>query len=109
MQTAATSFRSTYNATHCTIICPWAELGVAALKPSQQTNASNVITVPAHFPSSGRVVDTLAAGDCFIAAVVHFMNEKIELEEVLKRAVYVAGESVGRKGLYKLSLIELAP
>jgi sugar/nucleoside kinase (ribokinase family) len=63
-----------------------------------------ILEVAAHLPSNGRVVDTLAAGDCFIAGTVHFLNEGHRLKEALEKATFLAGESVGQRGLAGLRL-----
>lgn len=45
-----------------------------------------------------QAVDATAAGDCFVAAVTHFVNETGDLKEAVGQAVTVAALSVTRKG-----------
>lgn len=60
------------------------------------------IHVDAHVPPV--IVDTLGAGDSFIAACLHFFNSGLGLRETLEKAVVVAGEKVGQKGMLGLNL-----
>uniref|UniRef100_A0A914HL27 Uncharacterized protein n=1 Tax=Globodera rostochiensis TaxID=31243 RepID=A0A914HL27_GLORO len=72
--------------------------GISDTRVSCDENCT-IIELPAHFPSSGRVVDTLAACDCFIAGIVPFLNAGNGLLKALKKATFLAGESVGQRGL----------
>lgn len=49
-------------------------------------------------------MDTLAAGDTFIAACLHYLNEGAELIKVLKKATRLAGIKVGQKSVLDLDL-----
>jgi sugar/nucleoside kinase (ribokinase family) len=60
------------------------------------------IHVPAYCPVL--VVDTLAAGDTFIAACLHFLNEGNDLLYVLQKATKLAGLKVGQKSVLDLDL-----
>lgn len=51
-----------------------------------------------------KVVDTLAAGDCFIAASIHFLNEGVPPEKALALSTKIAGIKVGQRGLGSLHL-----
>ncbi|KAL3089339.1 hypothetical protein niasHS_007061 [Heterodera schachtii] len=107
MHDCVTMFQDKYDAYHSSVICPWGEKGVAVkcgtFVPFPCTeNNGTVIELPAHFPSNGRVVDTLAAGDCFVAGTVHFLNVGDELRQALIKATFLAGESVGQRGLMGL-------
>lgn len=52
-----------------------------------------------HFPSPKvNVVDTTAAGDCFVAATTHFWNQTGDLSVAVQSAVEVAALSVTKKG-----------
>ncbi|KAL3075823.1 hypothetical protein niasHT_032026 [Heterodera trifolii] len=98
-----------YGAHHSTVICPWGEKGVAVKSGTSvpfpcTENDGTVIELPAHFPSNGRVVDTLAAGDCFVAGTVHFLNAGDGLRQALIKATFLAGESVGQRGLMGLKV-----
>jgi ketohexokinase len=52
---------------------------------------------PAFAPS--RVVDTIAAGDVFNAAVIHNLLEERPLDQALSYATRLAGHSCGREGI----------
>ncbi|MEK8129547.1 ribokinase [Paenibacillus filicis] len=49
-------------------------------------------------PPRVQAVDATAAGDCFVAAVTHFVNATGDLKEAVRQAVEVAALSVTRKG-----------
>jgi ribokinase len=52
-----------------------------------------------HFPSPEvHVVDTTAAGDCFVAATTHFWNQTGDLRVAVQSAVAVAALSVTKRG-----------
>ncbi|KAL3106250.1 hypothetical protein niasHT_013793 [Heterodera trifolii] len=109
MHECVTMFQDKYGAHHSTVICPWGEKGVAVKCGTSvpfpcTDNDSTVIELPAHFPSNGRVVDTLAAGDCFVAGTVHFLNAGDGLRQALIKATFLAGESVGQRGLMGLKV-----
>jgi len=115
MEQAVEGFRRDIAAEKTLVICPWGEKasclhlnnniyisrlqGVAARGPD-----TPLVSLPGHQPSSGAVVDTLAAGDCFIAGAIHFLNQGYPLAQAMARATYVAGESVGQRGLEGLKL-----
>lgn len=50
------------------------------------------------------VIDTLGAGDCFIACCIHFLNEGKQLEESLKDACRITGKKVRKRGLLELDI-----
>lgn len=50
------------------------------------------------------VIDTLGAGDCFIGASLHFLNEGRSLSEVLRAATGIAGVKCGQKGLLNIDI-----
>jgi sugar/nucleoside kinase (ribokinase family) len=52
------------------VVVPWGEDGVWANGPGAGAGAP--IHCPAHAPSTGRVVDTIGAGDCFVGAFVAY-------------------------------------
>ncbi|KAI6197834.1 PfkB domain-containing protein [Aphelenchoides besseyi] len=87
-----------FHAENKLVICPWAEKGVTA----RETVKSKFVHVPAFVPSS--VVDTLGAGDTFIATCLHFLNEKRDLTTVLRKATRLAGMKVGQKSVYDLDV-----
>ncbi|VDO52827.1 unnamed protein product [Onchocerca flexuosa] len=88
-----------YGASHAIVICPWAEQGVAA----RDTANGEMISVDA-FVQAGPAIDTLGAGDCFIACCIHFLNEGDNLREVLIKACRITGKKVARRGLLELDV-----
>ncbi|CAD5227960.1 unnamed protein product [Bursaphelenchus okinawaensis] len=90
-----------YDCTNTTLICPWGEKG--ALGKNTRTN--HTVEVPAYPPD--QVVDTLAAGDTFIASALHFINLSYDLETVLHSASKVAGRKCGQHGLINMNLKEI--
>ncbi|KAI6174428.1 PfkB domain-containing protein [Aphelenchoides besseyi] len=87
-----------FHAENKLVICPWAEKGVTA----RESVKSKFVHVPAFTPSS--VVDTLGAGDTFIAAALHGLNSQRPLTEVLRFACMLAGRKCGQRGLMDLDL-----
>ena len=76
------------------VICPWAEDGAAAM-----TNAStqDIATSPAFPPV--KLVDTLAAGDTFIAATLTAMTLGRDLQDSITYGCKIAGAKCGMHGL----------
>lgn len=56
------------------------------------------------FKAAGRAIDTLGAGDCFIACCIHFLNEGDALRDVLVKACRITGKKVARRGLLGLDV-----
>ncbi|KAH7715490.1 ketohexokinase isoform 1 [Aphelenchoides avenae] len=98
MERAVKGVQEELGASGKTVICPWAEKGVTA----REGLVGQFIHVDAHVPPV--IVDTLGAGDSFIAACLHFFNSGLGLRETLEKAVVVAGEKVGQKGMLGLNL-----
>ncbi|KAI6190920.1 PfkB domain-containing protein [Aphelenchoides bicaudatus] len=98
MEEAVEGMYTKYNLNKTTIICPWAEKGVAA----KESRDAPLIVQPAYCPP--KVVDTLAAGDCFLAGVIYFLNLKRPLTEALEKSCLIAGRKCGQKGLQNLDL-----
>ncbi|CAD5205421.1 unnamed protein product [Bursaphelenchus okinawaensis] len=81
-----------------TLIVPWGEMGASARLSSE----SQIRFCQAYKPE--KVVDTLGAGDSFIGSALHFLNQRMPLQEVLENAVKVAGIKCGQSGLRNLNL-----
>jgi len=78
------------------LILPWGAKGAYALDRARQVRFA-----PARPPA--RVIDTLAAGDVFNAAVIDALLQGADLAEVLERANSLAGRSCGQLGIDGLS------
>ena len=75
------------------VVCPWGDKGAAAIDSD-----GRVFTVPA-FPPPGGVVDTIGAGDTFVAATISSLSSGLSLEKAVTYGSMVAGFKVGIKGL----------
>ncbi|KAI6241853.1 PfkB domain-containing protein [Aphelenchoides fujianensis] len=101
METAVCGLQERFQLPHTTVIVPWGELGVAG-----RCGMDGELVVQAAFPPP-KVVDTLAAGDSFIAAALFFLNAGRPLRETLEAAARLAGRKCGQRGLTDLELSDL--
>ncbi|KAK7091813.1 hypothetical protein V1264_009449 [Littorina saxatilis] len=100
--TTAVSSASRWCRPHCTVICPWAEEGAAAWCNNE------VVTSTASPP--GEVIDTLGAGDTFVAGFLHTIARHKTVSESLNFACKLAAAKCtidGFKGLQGLVKIEV--
>ncbi|HIP52498.1 MAG TPA: ketohexokinase [Chromatiales bacterium] len=74
------------------LFCAWGEAGAYALDESGE-----VIFAPAWRPAE--VVDTVAAGDVFNAAVIDGLGRGFTMQQTLRHACRLAGESCACEGL----------
>ncbi len=77
------------------IICAWAELGASARL------ADGTIVQSPCFPPE-KLVDTLGAGDTFLAGTLHKLNAGHSVEDSITYGCQLAGKKCGRKGLDSL-------
>ncbi|MEA1050585.1 PfkB family carbohydrate kinase [Lamprobacter modestohalophilus] len=98
-ETFLQAFANDCNAT--LLILPWGAKGAYAL-----TAARELLFAPAHPPAT--VVDTIAAGDVFNAAVIDALLQGADLAEVLERANALAGRSCGQLGIDGLNAVPQA-
>lgn len=77
------------------LLCPWGDQGAAIWTPNEP-----VVNVPAYNPD--RVIDTLGAGDSFIAGCIFALKNDLRCKEVAKMGCKVAGLKCGSIG-YDLS------
>ncbi|VIO89740.1 Uncharacterized protein BM_BM8063 [Brugia malayi] len=96
---AVIGIQQKYGASHAIVICPWAEQGAAA----RHTTNGELISVDAYM-EAGPAIDTLGAGDCFIACCIHFLNEGNSLRDVLVKACRITGKKVAKRGLLGLDV-----
>ncbi|KAH7717293.1 ketohexokinase-like protein [Aphelenchoides avenae] len=83
------------------VICPWGEKGIAA----KTGRGGELVHVDVYQPPV--VVDTLGAGDTFIAGCLHFLNKGYPLQTALEKAVVIAGRKVGQRGLSGLDISDV--
>ncbi|EJW72134.1 hypothetical protein WUBG_16958, partial [Wuchereria bancrofti] len=70
---------------------------------ARHTTSGELISVDAYV-EAGPAIDTLGAGDCFIACCIHFLNEGNTLRDVLVKACRIAGKKVTKRGLLGLDV-----
>ena len=93
LSTAEETVRSLYDKVKsgALMICPWGEYGADGIDPDGTVRHSN-----AHHPSE--VVDTLGAGDTFIAGAISSLSQGLSLQHALDYACLLAGVKCGRQG-----------
>lgn len=96
---AVVGIQEQFGSPNSTVICPWGEKGAAG-RVSQN---SDIVCVDAYV-SGSPAVDTLAAGDCFIACCIHSLNEGIDLRTALTIACRITGKKVTKRGLLALDV-----
>ena len=78
------------------LVCAWGEAGACALDTGARPLA--VLSSPAFPPPGGAVVDSVGAGDTFIAGMVWGMATGLPLAQALREACALAGRKVGVHG-----------
>ncbi|ERF75702.1 hypothetical protein EPUS_01532 [Endocarpon pusillum Z07020] len=83
------------------LFCTWGVGGAAALRASDKS----IVQVPAYLPHSGHVVDTIGAGDTFIAGVLFglFYTQNQNMVKTLSFANELAGRKVAQHGFSGLA------
>ena len=79
-----------------TLICPWGERGAVARGVDEEACSS-----PAYPPA--RVVDTLGAGDTFIAGVIFCLNRGLLVKDAIHFGCKLAGKKCGMQGFDELT------
>ena len=111
MEETVNGFYERYNLTQTTVIVPWGELVRFQLRTlnfqfqgvvGRSNSTTPLIKQQAY--KIEKVVDTLGAGDCFIAAALYYLNKQASLNTVLEKACLIAGRKCGKRGLLGLSL-----
>ena len=80
------------------LFCTWGGGGAAAL----DTSSNQSVILPAWLPENARVVDTIGAGDTFIAGILYgFLQHERnwDLRRKLAFAMRLAGHKVAQEGL----------
>lgn len=82
------------------IICPWGDAGAWGMDRDNR---------PIHSPAlqPEQVIDTLGAGDCFNAGLIHALSSGRTLAEALAFSNRLAGTKVGQEGFEGLGRISL--
>lgn len=81
-----------FSLNRATVIVPWGEEGAVG----QKRDDTQIFYSPSFSPE--KVVDTLGAGDTFIATCISALCRKNSLQKALKIACKVAGFKCGIKG-----------
>ncbi|OJJ62268.1 hypothetical protein ASPSYDRAFT_40900 [Aspergillus sydowii CBS 593.65] len=91
------------------LCCTWGQDGAAAL----ETTPTNFVHSPAYTPKGFQVVDTIGAGDTFIAGMLYglvYKGESWDLSQKLSMANRVAGTKVAQEGFSNLDrVLETSP
>lgn len=74
------------------IICPWGDEGAVALDGS-----TGVFSTAAPCPPV-TIVDTLGAGDTFVAATIYLLDRQNDVQKAIEFGCQVAGAKVGFYG-----------
>ncbi|KAL4972565.1 Ribokinase-like protein [Aspergillus desertorum] len=86
------------------LCCTWGQNGAAALEPT----AGNVVHSQAYTPKGFHVVDTIGAGDTFIAGMLYgliFKGDAWDLSQKLSMANRLAGTKVAQEGFSNLGRV----
>lgn len=83
------------------MICAWGTDGAAAYSEEQ-----TLVTSPCFSPAL--VMDTLGAGDVFVAATIHSLANNMDIKESITFGCKVAGAKVGMKGFDALKDINIS-
>lgn len=74
-------------------MCAWGDQGACAYDQAEDRTV-----VSGAFPPAGGVVDSLGAGDTFVACVVGALKRGLDLGDAVGLACRVAGRKVGQRG-----------
>ncbi|KAL4999284.1 Ribokinase-like protein [Aspergillus recurvatus] len=86
------------------LCCTWGQDGAAALEPT----AGNFVQSPAYMPEGFQVVDTIGAGDTFIAGMLYGLiveGDTWDLSQKLSMANRLAGTKVTQEGFSNLGSV----
>lgn len=79
------------------LICPWGERGVVA-----KGCGGEICTSPSYPPT--KVVDTLGAGDTFLAGVIFCLNQGRMINDAIRFGCKLAGRKCGMQGFDELKV-----
>lgn len=79
------------------LICPWGIEGAIAVDNETDSHFSAFAKPPA------KVVDSLGAGDTFVASAIHSLAQGIPLQEAIDYGCRIAGAKVGFYGYDNIS------
>lgn len=78
-------------------MCPWGIEGAIAIDNENDTHFSSLAKPPA------KVVDSLGAGDSFVASTIHLLSNGASLQEAIDFGCRIAGAKVGFIGYDSIS------
>lgn len=82
------------------IICPWGIEGAIAVDNETDTHYAALARPPP------KIVDSLGAGDTFIAACIHSLcQQRTSLQEAIEFGCHVAGAKVGFEGYDQIAAL----
>lgn len=81
------------------IICPWGIEGAIAVDNETDTHFAALARPPL------KIVDSLGAGDTFIAACIHSLCQRVTLQEAIEFGCRVAGAKVGFEGYDQIASV----
>lgn len=79
------------------LVCPWGIEGAIAIDNESDLHFSALAKPPA------KVVDSLGAGDTFVASTIHSLAQGISLQEAIDFGCRIAGAKVGFYGYDNIS------
>lgn len=81
------------------LICPWSIEGAIAVDNETDTHYSALARPPA------KVVDSLGAGDTFVAACIHSLCQRASLQQSIEFGCRIAGAKVGFEGYDQIAAL----
>lgn len=79
------------------LVCPWGIEGAIAIDNESDMHFAAMAKQPA------KVVDTLGAGDTFVASTIHSLSNGASLQEAIDFGCRIAGAKVGFSGYDKIN------
>jgi len=90
------------------MFCYWGSVGSFGKEVGESGNHSSYFAVA---PEGVVPVDSVGAGDTWIASIIYHLSENVEWREALNKSTWIASQKVGVKGfniIYPLSTVNLS-